>query len=72
MSRTMPIECGHGNILDWGDHANEWTPYADLCPECMPQATVDRLTVEYRLDNRHWLEEHYRWWYRLFADEAPP
>ena len=69
MGRLMPVECEHGRILDWGDHGNEWTPYAGLCSECMPRATVDRLTVEYRMNNRDWLEEHYRWWYALFADD---
>ncbi len=65
MGRTLPTHCPHGGILDWGDFGDEWSPYRDLCPECVPPSSVDALTREYRMANRDWLEEFHRAWYRL-------
>lgn len=71
MGRYLPTECEHGRTLDHGDFGDEWSPYADLCPDCMPMSTVERLTVEYRANNRHWLEEYHRDYYRMLDEEGP-
>jgi hypothetical protein len=61
--RSMPVDCPHGAIADWGGFGDDWEPYMGLCPKCVPPETVGPLTAEYRDWNRAWLEEHHRDWY---------
>lgn len=32
MGRTMPTECPHGKVVDWGDFGDDWEPQA--CDAC--------------------------------------
>jgi hypothetical protein len=41
MGRTMPIECEHGTVIDWGDFGPEDGP-EPTCPECEKRWTADR------------------------------
>lgn len=63
MGRSMPSECHHGRTLDWGDFGDEWNPYLGVCSDCIPTEQAREMTIQYRLDNRHWLEEFHRRWY---------
>ena len=63
MGRSMPVKCEHGEMLDWGDFGDEWSPYDGLCGECVPRARVEEMTTWYRAANRHWLEQFHQRWY---------
>lgn len=66
MSRTMPTECEHGKVMDWGDFGDEWDPYKNTCRVCTPARLALELTVWYRLNNRDWLEEFHKRWYEQY------
>lgn len=34
MSRTMPYECEHGVVVDWGDFGSEDEPKRPRCERC--------------------------------------
>lgn len=59
MSRTLWIDCEHGNTLDHGDFGDDFSPCSGLCPICVPEEEARRVNVEYRQMNAHWLHEHH-------------
>lgn len=38
MGRTMPTECPHGKVVDWGDFGDDWEPQA--CDACDARPSV--------------------------------
>jgi hypothetical protein len=64
MGRLLPVDCEHGETLDWGDFGSEWSPFDGLCVICVPKSVRVARTEEYRLANRHWLEEFYPDYYK--------
>ena len=53
MSRSMPVDCEHGGVLDWGDFGNESRPFDDRCPRCFTQEDNDRDNAEFWAMNPH-------------------
>lgn len=43
MGRTMPTECEHGNVVDWGDFGPEDDDDFPTCDECERERIVGRL-----------------------------
>lgn len=53
MSRTMPTECEHGLVSDWGDFGPEGRPGMGLCSKCFTQEEMDEMDREYWAANPH-------------------
>jgi hypothetical protein len=47
MGRTMPTECEHGNVIDWGDFGPEDGPLPE-CPECEDRSALVLTEGEWR------------------------
>ena len=40
MGRTLPTECEHGTVIDWGDFGPEDGDAPPPCPDCTPMVVV--------------------------------
>lgn len=43
MGRDLPLECEHGNILDWGDFGDERPKGCEACEAATPEVTITEL-----------------------------
>lgn len=53
MGRTMPTDCEHGGVMDWGDFGNEGRPYDGLCPKCFTPEEIEQMNREFWAMNPH-------------------
>lgn len=51
--RTIPVNCPHGGVWDWGDFGDERRPFDGRCPMCFTPEQNEAANREFWAMNPH-------------------